>query len=403
VTGFTGKLSMSYLVEKYGVNGSVTWAIAGRSAQKLKNIKDDIMKESGNLDVKDVHTILVDTSKRESLHDLVRNTRVVISTAGPFALMGSNVVEFCARYGTSYVDITGEVDWSKSMIAKWDFEARKTGAKIISFCGHDSIPWDLTSYKLAEKLATECDDDLLKTECYNEMNSAGASGGTIKTFLMGLDGSVSPKYVTDPWLQKNDGTKSAFRTKIESPLLPEKVVKLNEKDHKWNSYFVMSAVNGAVVRRTNALISRGNRKVTYREGLLSKDFKSSFVNSFGLYIAGAAILNPITGYFLRKKLPTPGQGPSKKKMQQGYLCVHGIGIGSKGNQVESAFYFPRDAGYLETARMVVESGLCLALDSSKLPIKNGGFYTPASGMGDALLERLCKTGSMFRCRIRSKL
>ncbi len=45
----------------------------------------------------------------------------------------------------------------------------------------------------------------------------------------------------------------------------------------------------------------------------------------------------------------------------------------------------RDPGYGSTSKMLGESALSLVLD--ELPV-GGGFWTPASAMGDALLERL---------------
>jgi short subunit dehydrogenase-like uncharacterized protein len=71
---------------------------------------------------------------------LVQNTRVVATTAGPYTLYGNSVVEFCAKFGTHYVDITGEVDWVKAMICQWQSTAQQTGAKLIPFCGHGTIP-----------------------------------------------------------------------------------------------------------------------------------------------------------------------------------------------------------------------------------------------------------------------
>ena len=43
------------------VNGKVKWAIAGRSASKLMEIKSDIAKEIGNDDATKIETIIVDT------------------------------------------------------------------------------------------------------------------------------------------------------------------------------------------------------------------------------------------------------------------------------------------------------------------------------------------------------
>ena len=53
-----------------------------------------------------------------------------------------------------------------------------------------------------------------------------------------------------------------------------------------------------------------------------------------------------------------------------------------------------DPGYTETAKMLSESALCLALDSDKLP-KFAGVVTPAVAMGEVLIERLQKAGIKF--------
>lgn len=57
-------------------------------------------------------------------------------------------------------------------------------------------------------------------------------------------------------------------------------------------------------------------------------------------------------------------------------------------------YFPTDPGYRDTARMLVESGLVLALDGDKLKV-GGGCYTPAACQGEILIDRLVATGSSF--------
>ena len=45
-------------------------------------------------------------------------------------------------------------------------------------------------------------------------------------------------------------------------------------------------------------------------------------------------------------------------------------------------------GCLETARLMVEAGLCLAQDEKKLPVAQGGFWTPSTGMGSLLWNRI---------------
>ena len=45
----------------------------------------------------------------------------------------------------------------------------------------------------------------------------------------------------------------------------------------------------------------------------------------------------------------------------------------------------RDPGYGATSRMLAQAGLILARDET---VVDGGIWTPASAMGDALLKRL---------------
>ena len=41
-SGFTGRLVAEYLAGRYGVGGEVKWAMAGRSADKLAQVRDEI-------------------------------------------------------------------------------------------------------------------------------------------------------------------------------------------------------------------------------------------------------------------------------------------------------------------------------------------------------------------------
>lgn len=61
----------------------------------------------------------------------------------------------------------------------------------------------------------------------------------------------------------------------------------------------------------------------------------------------------------------------------GFLKVTTIAVGDGGANVRSEIYFPTDPGYRDTARMLVESGLVLALQLDKIKV-GGGVYTPAA-------------------------
>jgi short subunit dehydrogenase-like uncharacterized protein len=57
-----------------------------------------------------------------------------------------------------------------------------------------------------------------------------------------------------------------------------------------------------------------------------------------------------------------------------------------------------DPGYAATAVMLGESALALLLDRDALPPFPGGVLTPATGVGDALVERLRAAGFEITAR-----
>ena len=73
----------------------------------------------------------------------LRRYRTVASTVGPYALYGEPLVRACVEAGTDYCDLTGEPQWIRRMLQKYEAAARKSGARIVHCCGFDSIPSDL--------------------------------------------------------------------------------------------------------------------------------------------------------------------------------------------------------------------------------------------------------------------
>ena len=101
-TGFTGRLVAEYLNQQYGVNGEVVWAMAGRSLDKLEQVRDEMGISQ------DVPLVVADSSDLASINAMVERTAVVCTTVGPYQLYGNELVEACAAAGTDYVDLCGE-------------------------------------------------------------------------------------------------------------------------------------------------------------------------------------------------------------------------------------------------------------------------------------------------------
>ncbi|KAL3791101.1 hypothetical protein HJC23_012086 [Cyclotella cryptica] len=409
VSGFTGKLAATYLAKQYcvGTEAKLKWAVAGRSKKKIESTLKSISEKLGCDQLLQVDVIIVDTSQRDTVREMVDSTRTVITTAGPFMKYGTCVVELCAKYGTHYADITGEVQWNKAMMKQYESIARETGAKLVSFCGHDSIPWDLTVRLLSEKLR-EAGEELVSVECLNEA-MGGVSGGTIATFFESLDRGfdevklstlASKESGLDVYMRLPDGSESKSVVLSDLPLAvsPCKNPSLRFL-HRWSSPSVMAFINFEIVRRGVALSRSRSKTLKYREAIVTESFMDAFTMWFGQIMLGTLIVNPVTRPFMKMILPEPGHGPSEKEMEDGFLCVTGYGVGTNGTKAQTVMYFPQDGGYSSTARMLVESGLCLSLDSNKHDFVDGGFYSPSALMCHALLDRLLQNGTHFACKL----
>ena len=90
-----------------------------------------------------VEVLVADSGDEAAIDALVRQCRVVASTAGPYAIHGRALVASAARHGVHYADITGETQHVRRVIDLHHATARQTGAKIVPFCGFDSVPADL--------------------------------------------------------------------------------------------------------------------------------------------------------------------------------------------------------------------------------------------------------------------
>ena len=98
-TGFTGSLVVEYIYSNYK-NKSLKWAIAGRSIEKLNKIRLKFADDS-------IPVISANSDDLVSLQSMVKRTKVVCTTVGPYALYGSNLVKACVESKTHYCDLAG--------------------------------------------------------------------------------------------------------------------------------------------------------------------------------------------------------------------------------------------------------------------------------------------------------
>lgn len=246
VTGFTGKLAAEYLL-KSGYD--IKWAACARNKTKGEAILTEIANDCGR-DPPPVLTadLVCDTPEKEdTLCQVVKQARVVLTCAGPFEKYGNALVKLCAEEGVSYCDITGETDFVRDQISQHDQTARETGAIIVCHCGNDVVPQDLTVLEMHE-YAKKQQAELKQVLTFVEFpESASMSGGTAATAAYQLGKNrTQPKPTFDPLLQTKDGTKSSFLTQNISPKSSEYQKDLERQVGPW----IMAPVMVNCVRRS---------------------------------------------------------------------------------------------------------------------------------------------------------
>src|SRR5699024_6600194 len=115
-TGFTGGLTAEYLARTQKKN-KLSWALAGRDVRKLESVRDKLKEVDSACE--SVGVIRADAFSPETLTDMTRQARVVISTVGPYVIYGESLVAACVKTGTDYVDLTGEPEFVDNVIERY--------------------------------------------------------------------------------------------------------------------------------------------------------------------------------------------------------------------------------------------------------------------------------------------
>ena len=114
---------------------------------------------------------------------LCKSARVIVSTVGPYALYGEPLVRVCAETGTDYCDLTGEVQWMRRMIHKYEKTAQASGARIVHNCGFDSIPSDLGVHFLQQQAQERFGQPCTTVKMRVRSMRGSFSGGTVASLL----------------------------------------------------------------------------------------------------------------------------------------------------------------------------------------------------------------------------
>lgn len=382
-TSFVGQILVRYLAERYQ-QGAVRWAIAGRSAEKLALLRNSLGEAYAQLPL-----IVADAYDDAALRAMCHSTRLLVSTVGPYARYGEPLVRACAEVGTDYCDLTGELLWIRRMIERYEARARATGARILHCCGFDSIPSDLGVYLLQREALQRSGAPCAEVKLRVKRLRGGISGGTAASML-----TMVREVAADPALRRELANPYIL---CRAPVAGQRQPSLSEVGYdteldSWYAPFIMAGINTRIVHRSNALQQFAyGRDFRYSEGMLMGRGLGGQLRATALSLGTATLmlagaLGPTRTLLERYLLPAPGTGPSEIEQQRGNFELQLYGRTISGAIVRVTVTGDRDPGYGSSARMLGEAAACLAYDCAAAI--EGGFWTTASLLGDALIARL---------------
>ncbi len=363
-TGYTGRLVAEYLAATHGASG-LTWAMAGRSAAKLAQVRDLIGAPA------DIPLVVADSDDPASLAAMAASTHVVVTTVGPYQLYGTPVLAACVAAGTHYGDLCGEPVWMRQMIDAYDAQAKATDARIAFSSGFDSIPFDLGVLSLQAEAVARFGTPAPRVKCRVRAMQGGFSGGTaysLKATLAAIAAEPAlAKIMASPF-----GLTPGF-TGPDQP--PASTPQFDDATGSWAAPFVMAVINTKNVHRTNLLLGHPfGTEFVYDEMVLTGPGEQ------GRQVAEYLAKTPMIG---KPDDPQPGEGPSPEDRANGHYDVLFIGEWPDGRTLRFGVKGRYDPGYGSTSRMLAETGLALR-ESSAL----GGIGTPGAILGAALVKRL---------------
>jgi short subunit dehydrogenase-like uncharacterized protein len=377
-SGFTGRQTVEYC--KQFAPPGLRWAIAGRNRSKLESVN------SAGADV-----LVADAQDDNALNSLADQARVVLSTAGPFSLYGTKLVDACVRNRTHYCDITGETPWIRQQIDRHHAQAAIDGTRIVPGCGFDSIPSDFGAW-LMSRHVRELQSECVSVDAYFRVGG-GINGGTLASLFHMLETNqmviARNPFLLDPDPAAHTPTE---RTRNADPT----GVHYDADLKKWVGPFLMGSINTRVVRRTQALLGTRFDYQEYSKFGSSRTARSTVIAG---KVFESIAASGIGRRILKRLLPKPGEGPSQKVMDGGFFECEFVATAKSGKRVRGILKGQGDAGNRITVKCLCESAFVLtqsdAGNTEVKPFSGGGVLTPVTGLGEELVVRLAKAGITF--------
>jgi len=396
-TGNAGR-AVAELLAKSALAKGTPIAFAGRNEAKVTRVKNEILEKILGADHgKNVGVIVADVSDAGSLTALTQQTDVLINCCGPFSQYGEPVVKACVEQGCHYADITGEIKWVRDMKDKYQEQALSTNTTILSLCGYDSIPCELSAYLVCREIAPIFKDSpatRFDVESVVSSSGGGIPRGTLLTALNELGGKKGKKKPKAkrrkaPFVPSEE--KASFGRSMSIFSLLNPYSSLGTHPHSaFTAPHFMCTVNTPVVHASMASMGYGG--LHFRDRMSTG--KSAWWNGYGLIsslvtyamyicIGVSAFIPGVVG--LVKKYAS---GRSFNGNEDGLVSLRCKGIAETAKARKSAsvrMLIAGDAGIYATGLLASETALCM---HQNMKTMTPGFQTPVQCLQEKLHKHL---------------
>lgn len=404
-TGFVGQLTAAHLAQ--AAPARLRIALAGRSAERLERLRARLPGRAGTWPL-----LEVEATDPRAVADLAARTVAVATTVGPYAVRGLPLARACARAGTHYADLTGELLFVHRSVEELHDLARESGARIVHACGFDSVPSDLGVWLTARQAAQDGAGGLTDTVLTVRRMRGGFSGGTIDSMRQQMIAvrteASARRVVADPEALSGPGRPApGVRRPDEDPARPRSSrrasrglgpVRVDPDTGRWRVPFLMGGFNAPLVRRSHALVGGYGAGFRYRElhdvGAGAGGAARAVAMVGALAGVGTGLSFGPTRAVLDRFLPAPGDGPSPEQRARGAFTMEIVAGTESGARYETVVGADLDPGYEGTAVMFGQAALALAAGEGS----GAGVLTPATALGPFLVDRLRSRGFTLTTR-----
>lgn len=386
-TGYTGRIVAQYLATH--ADPALRIALGGRNLAALSTVRVSLPSRAWHWG-----SVVADATDEAAIAALAADTRVVISTVGPYARLGGPLVAACAAAGTHYVDLCGEVLFMRHSLETWDTPARLSGATIVHACGFDSVPSDLSTRLLHDRArAVEgaryagLGETVMTVLAARGGFSGGTAASAVEQFGVVQHDPAAAAIAADEWAlapQTRPRMTAALQRARPAP-------RLDREYGRWTVPFFMAGVNVPVVRRSAALAGYGLR-FRYDERLSVGSGAVGAMRAAGAFgalgAAAVALRSDVLRDRIAARLPQPGEGPTPQQRAGGFFRIATRTTTVRGTRLRADLDLSMDPGYGGAALMLSEAALTLAAGGDT----PAGVLTPSVALGAAYVERLRAAG-----------